>query len=107
MNSRLCRTPGCRRPALNDRATCPSCRPRTFKSKARPPDTRVANSVVHNRRPVTGLNRADCRFISRKLTALGLPASEIARIVGRTPRTVYRWRAAERASTTVPTGSYL
>lgn len=98
MTGHTCRTTGCTRPALSDRATCTSCRPRTYQSKARPPDPDVVDSVLHNRRAVTGLCRTDCQSISRKLTALGVPASEIARIVGRSPRTIARWRAADRAS---------
>jgi hypothetical protein len=98
MIGNTCRTPGCTRPAAADRATCHSCRPRTRQSKARTADLHVVDSVVHNRRGVPGLSPADQRLISRKLTALGLPAAEIARIVGRTPRTICRWRAADRAA---------
>lgn len=98
MTGHTCRTTGCTRPALSDRATCGACRPRTYQSKARTPDLHVVDAVVQNRRGVPGLSPADQRLISRKLTALGLPAWEIARIVGRSPRTICRWRAAERAA---------
>jgi hypothetical protein len=102
MTGHTCRTTGCTRPALSDRATCGACRPRTYQSKARPADLTVVDAVVHNRRGVPGLSPADQRLISRRLTTLGLPAWEIARIVGRSPRTICRWRAADRATTATP-----
>ncbi len=49
--------------------------------------------IVHDRRPARGLTRLERVQVARGLTAHGLPAHEIARILAVTPRTVYRWRA--------------
>lgn len=50
--------------------------------------------IVRHPRPVQGLTRLEQRLIAQGLTERNIPADEIARIVGTTPRTVYRWRAA-------------
>jgi hypothetical protein len=49
--------------------------------------------IVEQARPVEGLTRLERVMVARGLTTRGLPAEEIARIVGVDPRTVYRWRA--------------
>lgn len=50
--------------------------------------------IVEQARPVEGLTRLERVMVARGLTARGKSAEEIARIVGVTPRHVYRWRAA-------------
>lgn len=58
-------------------------------------DTDVA-LIVEQARPSQGLTRRERVLVARGLTGQGLPASEIARILGVTERTVYRWRAEDR-----------
>ncbi|MFG2722691.1 hypothetical protein ACGFW5_30995 [Streptomyces sp. NPDC048416] len=131
MTGNQCRTDRCTRPAAADRATCHTCRERNRPPKVHVPEQEVIDAAIRDRQPVRALCRRDAQFVSRRLTALGVPATEIGRVVGRTPRTISRWRAADRAansfthaelvdldgqgvgpvalhtSTTVPTGSYL
>jgi hypothetical protein len=97
MTGNQCRTDGCTRPAAADRATCHTCRTRNRPPKTHIPEQEVIDSAIRDRRPTRGLARRDRKFISRELTAHGVSASEIARIVGRSPRTIARWRAADRA----------
>jgi len=49
--------------------------------------------IVRDARPVHGLTRLERVMVARGLTARNMPAEEIARIVGVTPRSVYRWRS--------------
>lgn len=49
--------------------------------------------IIEQQRPAPGLTRLERIRVARGLTEHGLPATEIARIVGVEPRTVYRWRA--------------
>jgi hypothetical protein len=49
--------------------------------------------IVRDPRPVDGLTRLECLLVARGLTQRAVPAEEIARIVGVTPRSVYRWRS--------------
>jgi hypothetical protein len=49
--------------------------------------------IVRDARPVEGLTRLERVMVARGLTARAVPADEIARIVGVTPRCVYRWRS--------------
>lgn len=49
--------------------------------------------IIREQRPVIGLTRLERVLVAQGLTELGLPADEIARIVGVEPRTVYRWRS--------------
>lgn len=51
-------------------------------------------TVIQQQRPTPGLTRLERVLVAQGLTNHGLPAAEIARILGVTPRTVYRWRAA-------------
>jgi hypothetical protein len=50
-------------------------------------------TIIREQRPTQGLTRLERIKVARGLTAHGLPADEIARILTVTPRTVYRWRA--------------
>jgi hypothetical protein len=52
--------------------------------------------VVEQARPVEGLTRLERVMVGRGLSRRGMPAAEVARIVGVDPRTVYRWRAEDR-----------
>lgn len=52
-------------------------------------------AIIREQRPAPGLTRLERVMVARGLTRLGLPAAEIARIVGVHPRTVYRWRAQD------------
>lgn len=49
--------------------------------------------LIRNPRPTRDITRLERRLVGQGLSNLGLPAAEIARILGVTPRTVYRWRA--------------
>lgn len=53
-------------------------------------------AVVQDRLPDSGLSRTARRTATRQLTAHGARAAEIARLIGVTERTVYRYRAADR-----------
>jgi hypothetical protein len=50
-------------------------------------------TIIREQRPAGGLTRLERIQVAQGLTGLGLPADEIARILGVTPRTVYRWRS--------------
>lgn len=62
------------------------------------PGTVVYAIVARDRRALPGMNPTECRLVALHLTRLGLPASEIGRILSRAPRTVYRWRAQARTA---------
>lgn len=64
-----------------------------------PSDADDIASVVHDRLPDSGLSRTARRTATQQLTAAGARAPEIARLLGVTERTVYRWRAADRTTT--------
>lgn len=49
--------------------------------------------IVREMRPAEGLTRLERVMVARGLTRRQVPAAEIARIVGVTPRCVYRWRS--------------
>ncbi|NUS22714.1 MAG: helix-turn-helix domain-containing protein [Streptomyces sp.] len=50
-------------------------------------------TIIAEQRPADGLTRLERVKVARGLDEHGLPASEIARILTVTPRTVYRWRS--------------
>jgi hypothetical protein len=54
--------------------------------------------VVAERRPTEGLTRLEQRLVTRELRDRDVPGTEIARIVGVDPRTVWRWLAADRSA---------
>jgi len=49
--------------------------------------------IVREARPVEGLTGLERVMVARGLTERDVPAEDIARIVGVTPRSVYRWRS--------------
>jgi len=56
-------------------------------------DDQDVAAIIRAQRPAPGLTRLERVLVAQGLTAHGLPAEEIARILAVTPRTVYRWRA--------------
>ncbi|WP_372344659.1 helix-turn-helix domain-containing protein [Streptomyces sp. KL116D] len=52
--------------------------------------------VVAERQPATGLTKLEQRMVTRQLRRQDVPGTEIARIVGVDPRTVWRWLAEDR-----------
>jgi DNA-directed RNA polymerase specialized sigma24 family protein len=52
--------------------------------------------IIAEQRPAAGLTRLERVLVAQGLTAQGLTADEIARILSVTPRTIHRWRARTR-----------
>lgn len=50
-------------------------------------------TIIREARPAHGLTRLERVMVAQGLTEHGLPATEIARILGVHPRSVYRWRS--------------
>lgn len=61
-------------------------------------DEHDVQTVIREQRPTPGLTRLERVLAAQGLTEHGLPAAEVARILGVTERTVYRWRATTRAA---------
>lgn len=61
-------------------------------------DDHDVQTLIREQRPAEGLTRLERVLVARGFTDHGLPASEVARILGVTERTVYRWRAQDRAA---------
>lgn len=102
MSTRHCRLTGCTKPA---RRRCHYCyahlrRRRLYGNfhftQWGTADETDIQTIIREQRPADGLTRLERVKVGQGLSALGLPAAEIARIVGVTPRTVYRWRAEYR-----------
>ena len=102
--TRPCRIDGCTNPARDRRTVCHKHRHRirryndpnfTTWTTADPNEVEL---IVREPRPVDGLTRLERRLVAQGLTARGTPADEIARILHVNPRTVYRWRATQRAA---------
>jgi Homeodomain-like domain len=96
--SRRCRITNCTRTPLTGRRLCGMHKQRIahhgnphFTTWTAAADHDVA-AIIREQRPTTGLTRLERVKVARGLTGHGLPADEIARILGVTPRTVYRWR---------------
>ncbi|MEU5900629.1 helix-turn-helix domain-containing protein [Streptomyces venezuelae] len=49
--------------------------------------------IVREKRAAEGLTRLERVLVARGLTERQVPGDEIARIVGVSPRTVWRWRS--------------
>lgn len=102
--NRQCNVTGCQKPARLQRRICNLHKVRLYRHGdphftewTFADDTDVA-LIVAEQRPSPGLTRLERIKVARGLTAHGLPASEIARILAVTERTVYRWRAADPAA---------
>ena len=102
-HTRLCRITGCSTPAAKRRAVCYRHHTR-IRSHGDPhfhtwhvADEHDVATIIREQRPAEGLTRLERVLVAQGFTALGLPAEEIARILGVTPRTVYRWRARPAA----------
>jgi hypothetical protein len=99
---RRCRIANCRKPARPGRHLCDLHRVRLYRHRnpdftqwtvADPHDVAA---IIREQRPTQGLTRLERVQVAQGLTEHGLPAEEIARILGVTPRTVYRWRSKAR-----------
>lgn len=97
--NRHCRITRCVRAPIAGRRLCSAHKKRIalygdpdFTQWTVADDTDVA-TIIREQRPAEGLTRLERVLVAQGFTALGLPAEEIARILGVTPRTVYRWRA--------------
>lgn len=101
---RHCRITDCPKPARPGRRICDLHRVRLYRH--RDPDFTTwtvaddhdVQTLIQQRRPAEGLTRLERVKVARGLTGLGLPAHEIARILGVTERTVYRWRTRTPAT---------
>ncbi|MFE3031535.1 helix-turn-helix domain-containing protein [Streptomyces canus] len=96
---RPCRITDCRNPARTGRNICDRHRTRiTRHGNPHHTEWSVADdhdvaAIIREQRPAPGLTRLERVKVAHGLTNHGLPAAEIARIVGVQPRTVYRWRS--------------
>lgn len=100
---RHCRITGCHNNAIRGRRLCSRHKQRiaihgdphfTTWTVA---DDHDVQALIREQRPTTGLTRLERVLVAQGLTTHGLPATEIARILGVTERTVYRWRARHHA----------
>ncbi|WP_420032294.1 hypothetical protein ACN2WE_05375 [Streptomyces sp. cg28] len=97
--NRICRNETCNNSARPGRHVCDPCRGRKWRAWARESgawsdaDEYDVELIVRDARPVEGLTRLERVLVARGLTEREVPAEEIARIVGVTPRSVYRWRS--------------
>jgi DNA-directed RNA polymerase specialized sigma24 family protein len=103
--TRGCRIPECPRGAAHHKTLCHAHRIRqwrhgdpTLTAATTPLDDIALDAAVRNRQAPTGLTLRERRATAILLTDRGLPASEIARILSVSPRTVHRWRAATRTT---------
>lgn len=93
-----CRITNCPRTPQAGRNLCDTHRSRLYHHgdphpTHTPPAAIAIEAAVTTRRTLPGIRPTERRAAGLKLTALGLPASEIARIFGVTESTVYRWRS--------------
>ena len=101
--TRPCRETGCRNAAAPQRLQCHTCRHRQYAARHPKPrawadaDETDVELIVEQPRPVDGLTRLERVLIARGIDRR-LPAKEIARVVGVSSRTVYRWRTELPAS---------
>lgn len=85
----------CRRPRPVG-AHCRPCHNQQRREHNARTDQLAITTTVDNRRATPGLRPHERRAAAAQFTALGLPAAEIARILGVSSRTVHRWRARDR-----------
>lgn len=75
---------------------CQPCHNRQRRERNARTDQLAIDTTIRDHRATPGLRPHERRAIAAKFTKLRLPAAEIARILGVTPRTVRRWRARDR-----------
>lgn len=100
-STRQCRIAGCPRIPRPHRGLCPTHRTRQWRhgnphQEFTPADSIAIDAAVATRQALPGMRPGERRAAGLRLTALGLPAQEIARIFEVEPRTVYRWRSDSR-----------
>lgn len=100
---RQCRIAECPRIARPSHSLCPTHRSRQWRhgdphQRTTEPDSIAIDVAVSDRRALPGMRPAERREAGLRLTALGLPADEIARIFDVDARTVYRWRSYGRTA---------
>jgi DNA-directed RNA polymerase specialized sigma24 family protein len=94
-----CRITNCHKPARPGRHICDLHRTRITRhhnpdfTTWTVADNHDVAAIIRAQRPAPGLTRLERVLVAQGLTAHGLPAEEIARILNVHPRTVYRWRA--------------
>ncbi|MFD9444987.1 helix-turn-helix domain-containing protein [Streptomyces sp. NPDC060001] len=100
---RHCRITNCPKPARPGRRICDLHRTRIIRhhnphfTTWTVADDHDVQALIREQRPAEGLTRLERVKVAHGLTDLGLPATEIARILGVTQRTVYRWRTRTAA----------
>lgn len=95
MTERICITEECTRPAEPQRLRCSACK-HQHKQRNRRIDPVDIEIAVYGRRPVPGMSYAERRRVTYLLTLEGLSARKIAAIVVVNPRSVTRYRKADR-----------
>lgn len=101
---RRCRINNCTHTALTGRHLCGMHKQRIARhhdpdfTQWTVADDHDVAAIIRDARPAPGLTRLERVKVARGLTGLGLPATEIARILGVTERTVYRWRTRTTAA---------
>ncbi len=97
---RPCRINECPRNATHNKTLCDTHRYRIRRygdphhTQWGVADNTNIQTIIREQRPTQGLTRLERVLVAHGLTAHGLPATEIARILGVHPRTVYRWRSS-------------
>ncbi|MDX3329735.1 helix-turn-helix domain-containing protein [Streptomyces sp. ME02-6979-3A] len=97
--NRLCQIDGCDKPARAQRTLCQTHRARIRRygdphfTQWGTADVMDVELIVQERRPASSLTRLERVLVAQGLTERGESASEIARIVGVSQRTVERWRS--------------
>lgn len=97
--TRHCHIDGCTNEARPGRRICGLHRQRIWRhgnpdfTEWTTADDTDVQALIREQRPAEGLTRLERVLVAQGLTAHGLPADEIARILGVHPRSVYRWRA--------------
>lgn len=105
--TRHCRAPKCPNPAAARRTLCypHNYRWRHYRDLNYSPWTTADPADIEHaaaaRRLLPGMTRLERRLLGLKLTDLGLPAAEIARITGVAHRTVTRWRSTRTNTTSI------
>ncbi|MFJ6729438.1 helix-turn-helix domain-containing protein [Streptomyces sp. NPDC091281] len=97
--TRHCNIGGCTKAARPGRRICSTHRHRLARygdphfTQWTVADEADVELIIAEQRPSPGLTRLERIKVGQGLSQIGLPATEIARILGVTERTVYRWRS--------------